>query len=198
MYEITAAHKSLPIPTYVRVTRLDNGRSLVVKVTDRGPFKDNRIIDLSYAAAVKLGMAEQGTAPVEVVALEPFQYLPDHPGAGGQRLAATGNHKQPLAMPRRLTAVPTQASPSARLSTPTFSKPVATPNAYLQLGAFSERRNAEDLQNRLLHNLRQSIWVDNSTPMYKVRIGPLYDDDIITELTLQLADLGIQARKVVE
>jgi rare lipoprotein A len=68
-YAATAAHRSLPIPGYVRVTNLDNGRSLVVRVNDRGPFHPERIIDLSYGAAVSLGFAEQGTAPVEVVAL---------------------------------------------------------------------------------------------------------------------------------
>lgn len=79
MYAVSAAHKSLPIPTYVRVTNLRNQRSLVVKVTDRGPFVGNRIIDLSYAAAAKLGMVEDGLAPVEVEALKPYQYLPGFP-----------------------------------------------------------------------------------------------------------------------
>jgi len=71
MYLMTAAHKSLPLPTYVRVTNLGNGRSVVLRVNDRGPFVGDRIIDLSFAAATKLGMAEQGTARVEVVALDP-------------------------------------------------------------------------------------------------------------------------------
>ena len=71
MYLMTAAHKSLPLPTYVRVTNLTNGRSVVLCVNDRGPFVEDRIIDLSFAAATKLGMAEQGTAEVEVVALDP-------------------------------------------------------------------------------------------------------------------------------
>ena len=71
MYLMTAAHKRLPLPTYVRVTHLDNGRSVVVRVNDRGPFVENRIIDLSYTAAVKLGMADAGTARVVVVALDP-------------------------------------------------------------------------------------------------------------------------------
>ncbi len=71
MYELTAAHKTLPIPTYARVTNLDNGRSTIVRINDRGPFHDNRIIDLSYAAAVKLGYAAIGTAPVRVEVLAP-------------------------------------------------------------------------------------------------------------------------------
>lgn len=70
MYKITAAHRTLPLPSYVRVTNLDNGRSLVVRVNDRGPFHSDRIIDLSYAAALKLGIVEAGTAPVEIQAID--------------------------------------------------------------------------------------------------------------------------------
>lgn len=71
MYKLTAAHKHLPIPTYVRVTNLDNSRSTVVRINDRGPFHSDRIIDLSFAAAVKLGFADNGTARVLVESLEP-------------------------------------------------------------------------------------------------------------------------------
>lgn len=71
MYRFSAAHKSLPLPSYARVTNLDNGRSVVVRVNDRGPFHGDRLIDLSYVAAVKLGVHIKGTAPVEVVALDP-------------------------------------------------------------------------------------------------------------------------------
>jgi rare lipoprotein A len=66
MYAMTAAHKTLPLPTYVRVTHRGNGRSIVVRVNDRGPFVGDRIIDLSYAAAVRLGMHNDGTALVDV------------------------------------------------------------------------------------------------------------------------------------
>ncbi len=68
-YAASAAHRSLPLPSYVRVTNLNNYRSIVVKVNDRGPFHADRLIDLSYGAAVSLGFSEQGTAPVEVIAL---------------------------------------------------------------------------------------------------------------------------------
>ncbi|HRQ66013.1 MAG TPA: septal ring lytic transglycosylase RlpA family protein [Xanthomonadaceae bacterium] len=71
MYQYTAAHKTLPLPSYVKVTNLDNGRSVVVRVNDRGPFKDDRIIDLSYVAAMRLDMHLRGTARVEVRALKP-------------------------------------------------------------------------------------------------------------------------------
>ncbi|MEJ1471563.1 MAG: septal ring lytic transglycosylase RlpA family protein [Candidatus Sedimenticola sp. (ex Thyasira tokunagai)] len=73
MYAMTAAHKSLPLPTYVEVTNLDNGRRTIVKVNDRGPFHQNRIIDLSYAAATKLGILGKGTGLVEIRAIHPGQ-----------------------------------------------------------------------------------------------------------------------------
>jgi rare lipoprotein A len=69
MHLATAAHRSLPLPTYAEVTNLDNGRKVVVKINDRGPFRDDRLIDLSYGAAIKLGMAHSGTARVEVRAI---------------------------------------------------------------------------------------------------------------------------------
>jgi len=98
MFDLTAAHKSLPLPTYVRVTNLDNGRDTVVKVTDRGPFVGRRLIDLSYAAAMRLGMEGRGTAPVEVVALEPYQFLP--------KLAARRVERRELLASRALRAKP--------------------------------------------------------------------------------------------
>lgn len=76
MYQYTAAHKSLPLPTYVKVTNLENGKSVVVRVNDRGPFKDDRIIDLSYVAAMRLDMHQRGTARVEVRALDPERAEP--------------------------------------------------------------------------------------------------------------------------
>ncbi|MFY9178560.1 MAG: septal ring lytic transglycosylase RlpA family protein, partial [Venatoribacter sp.] len=77
VYQFTAAHKTLPLPSYVKVTRLDTGNSVVVRVNDRGPFHPGRVIDLSYAAAVKLGIDKAGTAPVEIVALQAGEREPE-------------------------------------------------------------------------------------------------------------------------
>ena len=98
MYAFTAAHKTLPLPSYARVTNLDNGKSVVVKINDRGPFHPGRIIDLSYAAAVKLGYRERGTARVEVRAL--------HPGEAGGTLAAAPNAADASAMDRLVDKLP--------------------------------------------------------------------------------------------
>lgn len=81
MYAMTAAHKTLPLPTYVRVTDLDTGNEVVVRVNDRGPFVEGRVIDLSYVAALKLGIARQGTARVEVRALDPPAVDPPEMGS---------------------------------------------------------------------------------------------------------------------
>src|SRR3546814_18422567 len=81
MYAFTAAHKSLPLPSFARVTNLDNGKSVVVRVNDRGPFHEGRIIDLSYAAAVKIGIRDRGVGRVEVVGLGPGENRRNAPGA---------------------------------------------------------------------------------------------------------------------
>jgi rare lipoprotein A len=91
---MTAAHKTLPIPAYARVTNLGNGRSVVVRVNDRGPFVDNRIIDLSYTAAHKLGMTQAGTAFVEVEVITPGSI------AEAARGIAPPTAADPLAPPR--------------------------------------------------------------------------------------------------
>lgn len=86
LYQATAAHKSLPIPSYAKVTNLNNGKSVVVRVNDRGPFHSERLIDLSYGAAVKLGYMAQGTAPVEVELL-------DIPGVDDRRNTTLGSYR---------------------------------------------------------------------------------------------------------
>ncbi|MEO2173905.1 MAG: septal ring lytic transglycosylase RlpA family protein [bacterium] len=74
MYKLSAAHKSLPLPTVVKVTNLDNGKQVILRVNDRGPFHDDRVIDLSYETAIELGFADKGTAPVVVEALDEVNY----------------------------------------------------------------------------------------------------------------------------
>ena len=148
MYAMSAAHRTLPLPTYVRVRNLANNKSVVVRVNDRGPFAHNRIIDLSYAAAIKLDMIESGTANVEVTAIS-F----DRP---------TGDQ-------------PTRAdvtAPPADFLAPDNDKPV-----YIQVGAFGERANAERLRGRLsaMNIDGATIYRDtaNRRTLFRVRIGPI-------------------------
>jgi len=173
MYGMTAAHTRLPLPTYVRVTNLQNGRSTVVKVNDRGPFHDNRLIDLSYAAASKLGIVETGTGLVEVQALTPGQ--PESP---------------PVAI--------AQSSPAV-LSATTSSGPV---QLYLQVGAFISRSNAEQLRERLNGQNLPPVVIQQSTtaantPIYRVRVGPIASVDEADRLAAQLGSYGLGEPHVV-
>ncbi len=108
MHEFSAAHRTLPLPSYVRVTNLANGREVTVRVNDRGPFKDDRIIDLSYAAAKKLGMIDAGTALVEVRALTPagIEERPDvdHADNVYLQIGAFSERDNALALLQRLRA----------------------------------------------------------------------------------------------
>lgn len=172
MHALTAAHTSLPLPTYVRVTNLNNGRSTVVRVNDRGPFHDNRLIDLSYAAASKLGIVETGTGLVEVRVLVPGQPV----AQGGAATAAA--------------AVDATAAPA---------RPVGL---YLQVGAFVSRNNAEQLRSRLSGEplpparVQEASDVTN-TPIYRVRIGPISSVDEADRLAAQLGALGLGTPHVV-
>ncbi|RMG51823.1 MAG: septal ring lytic transglycosylase RlpA family protein, partial [Gammaproteobacteria bacterium] len=155
MYAMTAAHKTLPLPTYVRVTNLKNGRSVVVKVNDRGPFHDNRLIDLSYAAAEKLGIVGTGTGFVEVRAIDPR-----HP----QRVTSS--------RPRPSASAPDPGPEPAPATTANGGRPAI----YIQVGAFSERANAERLRQRLPHTLG-SVYIrkgwSNQRPVWRVQVGPI-------------------------
>jgi peptidoglycan lytic transglycosylase len=105
MYAMTAAHRSLPLPTYVRVTNLRNGKSIVVRVNDRGPFHPNRIIDLSYAAAQRLSILQDGTGLVEVAAIDP-----DHPLSPARLAAAPADEEvstHPAASGAAVSGAPT-------------------------------------------------------------------------------------------
>lgn len=174
MYEMTAAHTSLPLPTYVHVRNLENGRTVVVKVNDRGPFHDNRIIDMSYAAATRLDMLGKGTALVEVTAIDP--------GKPAQQYASR------------------QASGSASKSK---AMPVSdhSNSFFIQIGAFSELQNAERLRSRLdsiadrFARIHQTV--SNGQTIYRVRIGPLSDVNIADRVVAQLAEYNIHEHQIV-
>lgn len=169
MYAMTAAHKSLPIPSYARVTNLSNGRQVIVRVNDRGPFHDQRIIDLSYSAAKKLGYLEQGTARLEVEGIDAVAWQRQH----GARLAAAE------ASSLQAAAAPASALPD---------------NAFLQVGAFTSSGAAEQLRARLVRHLRHPVRVSppgQHTPLYRVRVGPLSDSGQLRRVRLLLAQQDI-------
>jgi len=178
MFGMTAAHKTLPLPAYVRVTNLQNGRSIVVRVNDRGPFVGNRIIDLSYTAAAKLDMLRNGTAFVEVRAIDPS--VPEHAVS-----AATTTPTLPLATP------PPGLSP---LSMPPPPAPLAT-GLFIQAGAFADPANAERLAGKLRGGGFGTVFVRESDvggrKFYRVRIGPVPDVAEFDRVVAALAQAGV-------
>ena len=147
--QFTAAHKTLPLPSYVRVTNLDNGRQLVVRVNDRGPFHDGRVMDLSYAAAVRLGVDRAGTARVQLEAVRPGD---DGVAPPPERLVASAD-------PVR---VPLPAPQGAVL---------------LQVGSFGDRDNARRLADRLRDGGVDDVDIDHverdGRDLWRVRVGPV-------------------------
>ena len=188
MYGMTAAHKTLPLPAYVRVTNLQNGRSVVVRVNDRGPFVGNRIIDLSYTAAGKLDMLRNGTAMVEVRSLNV---------AAPDTAIIAANSPAPGAAP--LTASPLVVAPLADPEiNPASSAPVMVPvpsALFIQAGAFSDPKNAERLVEKLRGGGYGKVFVrDNEIAgrrMFRVRIGPVPDVAEFDRIVAALERVGV-------
>jgi len=205
MYGMSAAHKTLPLPAYVRVTNLQNGRSIVVRVNDRGPFVGNRIIDLSYTAASKLDMLRNGTAMVEVRSLDaapapvPAPAAPAPAPAPAPEAPITAADSAPVAAP--LTASPLETtSPAAAFAGPAAAgtpvTQVAVPAAlFIQAGAFSDPKNAERLMEKLRGGGYGKIFVrDNEIAgrrMYRVRIGPVPNVAEFDRIVAALERVGV-------
>ncbi|MFD2112360.1 septal ring lytic transglycosylase RlpA family protein [Thiorhodococcus fuscus] len=208
MHAMTAAHKTLPLPTYARVTNTENGRSVVVRINDRGPFHGSRIIDLSYTAAVKLGVAKKGTAMVEVRAIDPRHPKSDREFDRGPFLAeqAAAPETPKVTTTRRPPTTQTKATAprSVSHSTTTVAQSSAAPTRdtsqplYLQIGAFGDPKNAEKLRARLTTQLfTEQVRIlspqSDGPPLYRVRIGPIPSARDANRLTQQIADLGLES-----
>jgi rare lipoprotein A len=179
MFKMTAAHKTLPIPSYAKVTNLANGKSVVVRINDRGPFHTNRIIDLSYAAAVKIGIAAKGSGMVEVERV--FEPPKEEARAGAPAMPAQGEGPQ--------AGTPSASSPSPALSQavaaaaepPAFAT-VRTPlvdaqegGVWIQLGAFSSPEAANAFRDKAARSLTwilEPIQVEQRDGLSRVRLGP--------------------------
>lgn len=175
IYKMSAAHKSLPIPSYARVTNLDNGKSVIVRVNDRGPFHENRIIDLSYAAASRLDITQRGTGRVLVEAID---------ARGAQR---------PQTEPATLAQV--EAGSGA-----TPSENVA--GRFLQIGAFGNAENAQRAQLKLASLSGENVSVvpvDRAgKQLHRVLVGPLSAGISLDGLINRLVDAGYSAPILVD
>ena len=177
MYKLTAAHRSLPIPTYVRVTNLDNGKTAIVRVNDRGPFHSERLIDVSYAAAVKLGFADRGTARVHVEALtgspEPEILVADAaPPVGSVSAPVLATAEPPIAPPGDATS--------------------GTGKIYLQAGAYRNHDGAVRARTSLVPIVGELVEIQHGEDdgLFRVRIGPV----VSMAEAMRLQDVLVRAR----
>lgn len=154
LYSMTAASTELPLPSYVQVTNLLNGKQAVVRVNDRGPHCAGRIIDLSYAAAKKLDFVNRGIAPVRVVAIDPKTW-----NKGSQaRYAATKSEN---------------TNPSFKSNTKYAAANSKTGTTYLQVGAFSQIDNAKQLSAKIAKLTDKPTSINHNDHLYRVHIGPI-------------------------
>ena len=172
MYKYTAAHKTLPLPSYVNVKNLTNGKSVIVKINDRGPFVDNRIIDLSYAAAKKIDMLSEGTAFVKVTSVS-------------EEEAAQSFKKNNQSI----------------FSINIFEKIVSRNKnkILIQIGAFTEQKGAQELKKKVKDVGVKSVFINKvrsgSRIFYRVRVGPIANvesyEDTISKLTSLKLDINL-------
>lgn len=201
MYAMTAAHPTLPLPSYVRVTSSANGRTVIVRINDRGPFHSDRIIDLSYTAAHKLGLIGKGSGEVIVERILPADIrlaqaqggVVTASGDAGDQDNAPSISSTPLT---ESTLTMTELAPVAMRSqtaAPAPTRAASSGSLYLQMGAFSQAANAQALVQRVNSQLQNSagtssVVVHQIGSLYRVRLGPYDDRDTALRMAQQVAD----------
>ena len=158
MFAMTAAHKTLPLPSYVRVTNLDNNQSAIVRVNDRGPFHQDRIIDLSYSAAHKIGMLQRGTARVKVELLKSPAMLAQQQGQQG--------------IPMQRAAPPSAGETRIR------SAELPNRQCYIQLFAISDNNRARQLQQQIASQWSVPTEIRSGNGLHRLLIGPTSDSQL--------------------
>lgn len=214
MYKMSAAHRSLPLPTYARVTSLDNGRSVIVRVNDRGPFHSDREIDLSYAAAARLDILDRGTGRVKVEAIDPEAWQAENGGNGANRVAAGAVQPAPDATSANAAATqagvstvtnagaaPASATSASETSATTTARREADgsdePAIYLQIAALGSPDNARALKARLERELSHPVRVADATGMYRVQVGPLAHAGQVEPVRAELRRAGFDQAFIV-
>ncbi|MGM0534739.1 MAG: septal ring lytic transglycosylase RlpA family protein [Pseudomonadota bacterium] len=178
MYKMSAAHRSLPLPSFVRVTSLDNGRSAIVRVNDRGPFHSDREIDLSYAAAARLGILEEGTGRVEVEAIDVERWIAEN---GDAPQAAAG---APLELEEAAVDSATVAAEAGHNS------PEAGRGVFMQVAAMESADSARQLKSRLESEIDRPVRVASTAGLHRVQVGPLQAAGQVAPVREQLRRAG--------
>ncbi len=208
MFAMTAAHPTLPIPSYVRVTHTRNGRSVIVRVNDRGPFLHSRVIDLSYAAAYRLGYVNDGSAQVRVEKLTPTLIAQ----LKGGKTVPESQVSQVVAASVIAPAIATPVSPvssavssavslpvatpvdtTAASPSPASSAPVAASGFFLQLGAFSVEDNARALLSRMSLEFSEhlpNLQVVRREPHFRLLAGPYRSREEAQQASRRLKDMA--------
>jgi rare lipoprotein A len=167
MYKMTAAHRTLPLPSYVEVTNLENNKKVIVRVNDRGPFKSKRIIDLSWGAARALGYDKKGLANVHIKLIQ-----------------APGTKKTP------------EQNQLVEYKTTKVNNSIK----YLQIGAYSEKNKAMEIAKKISKKVFLPVHVTNTVaanPLFRVRIGPLSENENIIDIIQKVHRQGFQNTKMV-
>lgn len=236
MFGMTAAHRSLPLPTYAKVKNLANGREVIVKINDRGPFVKDRLIDLSYAAAKKLGIHSTGTGKVRITAIDPVAWHKEKEkviqvASASKKSSSSTKAKEKatqLAQAKTSASKETKKSSAkdtqqkttnvakaksghsktktiAKTTTTTTLAKTSNKQIYLQIGAFSQKTNAQQLAKKAtvltqaLQNVDVHILDSKSAnkDSYKVRIGPLKSEAEAQKIQKKLVALNSSSTKVV-
>lgn len=192
MYEMTAAHRSLPLPTYARVTNIDNGNSVIVKVNDRGPFHGDRLIDLSYAAAARLNILRGGTGRVRVEAIDPVAWQARHQGQQSNQQVAAVSAAPPstATAPTASVATAQPPVPVSANSLPANASTATGERLYLQVAALGSATSALELQARLQSELESPVRIESGSRLHRVQVGPVSDRIALEALRRELSRVG--------
>jgi len=181
MYTMSAAHKNLPLPTYLKVTNTANNKSVIVRVNDRGPFHQSRIIDLSYSAAYKLDMLKTGTAHVKITAITDFD-----------KKAANASSSVTIPVSPAVKALlPTEVNTDISAQVPALNASgmgITTP--FIQVFATSKKDLAISTANKLQNQYKQKTSYPEQKGLYRIQIGPISDLATLNALLLALKENG--------
>ena len=181
MYAMSAAHKNLPLPTYLKVTNTANNKSVIVRVNDRGPFHQSRIIDLSYSAAYKLDMLKTGTANVKISAITDFNKQ-----TGKVTGATTIQASSQVIISPAIKEKP--VTPRQAVTQKDTNMGIATP--YIQVLATSKKELAISTANKLKTQYKQETSFPEHQGLYRIQIGPIGDLATLNALLLALKKNG--------
>ncbi len=196
MFKMTAAHATLPIPSYARVTNLQNGKRVIVRINDRGPFHSERIIDLSYTAALKLGYLNHGSSELEVERLLPEEIARinlENRTKASAPVQMAAEPAPPASMPAQTQTNQQDAIERVAINGRAAPAAVGGGGFYLQLGAYTQTQNAQAMLDQLMSNWPENIpkpMLVQSQGLYRLHSGPFANREEASKTALQLQSVA--------